>query len=104
MKIQVSTLLILTSCEAYFYIKFMYTLLLIFSVEKNRSGMHDSYSRSDNGVKLLSELKAAAKSTKCLFRQITNTYIVCLIIQTSADFELNQRIQQKVRANSKRYR
>jgi len=66
--------------------------------------MHDIYSRSDNGVKLLSELKTTAKSTKCLFRQITNAYIVCLIRQTSADFELNQRIQQKVRVNSKRYR
>ena len=49
-----------------------------------------------NGVKLLSELKTTAKSITCLFRQIANAYIVCLIRQTSADFEFNQRIQEKL--------
>ena len=60
--------------------------------------MHHIYRRPvkrDNGAKLFCELKTTAKSIKRSFRQITNAYIVCLIRQTSADFELNQRIQQK---------
>lgn len=100
-----SLLLFFTSLVIYFYIQFMYTLTDFLSCRKIDLECTTFTAGRWNLTMELSYLanwKTTAKSIKCLFRQIINAYSACLIRQTSPDFKLNQRIQQKVGVNSKR--